>query len=134
MIKRVLWIVAVAVALVAYNGVTAHETQPELKRASFAPSIIKSGNTTTLTIKLDANAPRGGFELTLSTDRPDVIAIPATVRVDSQRASTSVTVPASTVKATQRVNVTVSDGKTTLVVTLDVRPAGRTDVSSTQSV
>jgi hypothetical protein len=122
LVKRLFFFAALVFALVAYNGVTANEERPDLDRIGFAPVTITGGGTSTLTVKLTGEAPRGGVTLSLESDRPDLISLPATVMVESGRSSTNISVPASKVDALTVVTVRASDGANEGVALLNVRP------------
>jgi hypothetical protein len=67
--------------------------QVGVQMVTFTPSTVQGGNTTLVTITLEAPAPAGGANVTLSASNPDVfVLMPASVQVAAGQTTVSFTV------------------------------------------
>ncbi|MBI4589457.1 MAG: PQQ-like beta-propeller repeat protein, partial [Candidatus Rokubacteria bacterium] len=91
-----------------YNGgtassvltVTAGPTQAKLSSVSLSPTTVTGGSTATGTVRLTGPAPAGGAIVRLSSSKPRVAAVPASVTVPAGATSATFTVTTKRATAT----------------------------------
>jgi hypothetical protein len=69
----------------------------------FTPDRVRGGNTTLVTVTLEANAPAGGANVTLQASNPDVFAVlPSSVHINAGQTSVSLRSAPSAYRGTSR--------------------------------
>lgn len=86
----------------------------------FQPSRVRGGQFTSLTVTLDSAAPPGGAVVELTSSDPSIATIPATITVDANQTSKTVTIPTRRVSRNLATQVSGTYGETTLFTILVV--------------
>ena len=95
---------------------------PLLSDLQFSQNSIEGGNRVTATVLLNANAPDGGVTAQLSSDTPEVAAVPATVFIPAGTSRASFVVTTSPVTASANVNVSAALAGSQVTTVLNVIP------------
>jgi hypothetical protein len=95
---------------------------PLLYGVGFAPSSVTGGATIEASVFLNASAPLGGVTVQLTSDRPDVAPVPASVFVPAGLSEVDFAIATSPVAAAVNVNITASYAGASPVATLTVTP------------
>ena len=86
----------------------------------FSPSRVRGGALTTLTVRLDSAAPPGGAVVSLTSSDPSLATIPATITIDANTFSKTVSIPTRRVSRSLATQVSATYGDTTLFTILVV--------------
>lgn len=96
--------------------------KPVLDRISFNPNTVAGGNTSTGTVTLLAPAPEGGAKVDLSSDKPTIAPVPASVTVGQGATSVNFTVTTTSVIQNEVVTVSATYAGVTKTGRLTVKP------------
>lgn len=96
---------------------------PAVVLLTFSPATVGYGQTTTGTITLNGNSPAGGFTVSLQSNDPAAVPVPASVLVSAGASSQTFTVTAGAVTSTTSVTLTATTGSTSATAMLTVDPA-----------
>ena len=95
---------------------------PLLSDLQFSPGSVEGGNDVIATVLLNANAPDGGVTVQLSSDTPEVAAVPATVYIPPGISQASFVLTTSPVAASTNVNISASLAGAQVTTVLNVIP------------
>lgn len=87
------------------------------------PFTVTGGSPATATVVVNGAAPSGGFQVTLSSDNPAAIGLPASVLVPAGSDRVSFTVTTRAVSVDTRVSIRAFPGPVTAATTLTLLPA-----------
>ena len=101
-----------AVTITAKNGTATRSTvtvvkEPYLSSLS-VQSVIRAGGQGKITVRISGVAPSGGIVVSLNSNRPSVLTVPATVTIPAGAAGKSIVVNAAMVSSEVAVNVSAS--------------------------
>lgn len=96
---------------------------PGVAGISFSPATVSFGQSITGTIALSGAAPAGGFSVSLASNDPAAVPVPASVLVAAGASSQTFTVTAGGVSSVTAVTITASAGTTSVMTVLTVNPA-----------
>jgi hypothetical protein len=115
-----------ATVTASYGGVTRNSTLTllplELTALTLQPVSVLGGGTATATLKLNGVAPSGGALVSLSSDNPALVEVPASVVVAAGETSATFPVMAGAVSAATPVLISASYAGTLRSATLTVSP------------
>jgi len=94
---------------------------PALSSLALSPSTVNAGSSSTGTVTLNGPAPVGGMAVALSSSKPTVAGVPASVTVPSGSSSATFIVTTSPGSATTSVTVSATAGGVTKSAILSVR-------------
>ncbi len=101
-----------------------------LSSLTLSPDSVTGGSSSTGTVTLSGQAPRGGAVVTLSSGDPSVATVPASVTVPRRATSATFTVTTASVSANQPVSISGAYNGTTFSAALTVTPAVPVTLSS----
>jgi hypothetical protein len=116
-------VVALGVTAAGTSGAAAAgERHVGLLRATLSPGKLRGGETARLHLALNRPAPAGGARVTLASDHPEVLPLPATVTIPAGQRAIGISVTTRQVDAPVIIHVRGDDGRRTRRDRLQVRP------------
>jgi uncharacterized repeat protein (TIGR03803 family) len=94
---------------------------PTLAQLAFSPATVLGGQSSTGSVSLNAPAPSGGAVVTLSSDSPAVVSVPATVTIAAGARTASFSVSTTRVKKTRAAAIAASYNGGSVSATLTVK-------------